>query len=265
MRKFLRFFGGTMKRIFLSKGFWGACIGIAAMNLLAVYQEITAIGDGQTSVLYLYEISNYVNFWVLYLLFAAIPGATLFCADWENRFFRLSIVRCSKRVYGVVSACACFVSALLAVILGEWLFVLSLRVKYPFFLEENTMSFGFDNAAFAGFIGETNVLGYFMFGILIKAFCAAFSSVFALWLSTKITNIFVALTSPVILYFLLENLGVILKLPSCLQISTVARGHLLIADSFWQTLLYPIFLFTALGLVFGILFTRSARRRVENG
>ena len=95
MKKFFFLFRSVMQRIFLSKGFWGAAAGIAGMNLLGVYQEVSVIGNGQTSVLYLYEISNYVNFWVLYLLFAAIPGASLFCIDWENRFFRASIIRCS--------------------------------------------------------------------------------------------------------------------------------------------------------------------------
>ena len=54
--------------------------------------------------------------------------------------------------------------------------------------------------------------------------------------------------SPVILYFLWENLAVILKFPSQLQISTVAKGHLFIAGSFWETLLYPLSLFGLLGL-----------------
>lgn len=114
-------------------------------------------------------------------------------------------------------------------------------------------------------MGEFEILGYFLFGTFVKAFCAGFFAMFSLWLSTKIPNIFVALTSPVILYFLWENLAVILKFPSQLQISTVAKGHLFIAGSFWETLLYPLSLFGLLGLVFGIFFTNSEREVVENG
>lgn len=265
MKKFVRLFLSVMKRIFLSKGFWGACIGIAAMNLLGVYQEMDAMSGMKTSVFYLYEIANYVNFWVLYLLFAAIPSASLFCSDWENRFFRLSVVRSSKRVYGAANALACCCSSFLSVFIGEWLFVFILRINRPFLTPENFVSFGLDNTVFNIFMSETKILGYFMFGILVKAFCAAFFSVFSLWLSTKITNIFVALTSPVILYFFLENIGVILKLPSHLQISTVAKGHLMVAGSLARTVFYPIALFGGLALVFGIFFVNNAKRRIENG
>lgn len=265
MKKFFFLFRSVMQRIFLSKGFWGAAAGIAGMNLLGVYQEVSVIGNGQTSVLYLYEFSNYVNFWVLYLLFAAIPGASLFCIDWENRFFRASIIRCSKRIYGAATACACFISSMLVVLLGEWLFLFVLRIPYPFYLEQDAIAFGLDTSVFSIFMGEFEILGYFLFGTFVKAFCAGFFAMFSLWLSTKIPNIFVALTSPVILYFLWENLAVILKFPSQLQISTVAKGHLFIAGSFWETLLYPLSLFGLLGLVFGIFFTNSEREVVENG
>ena len=154
MKKFFFLFRSVMQRIFLSKGFWGAAAGIAGMNLLGVYQEVSVIGNGQTSVLYLYEISNYVNFWVLYLLFAAIPGASLFCIDWENRFFRASIIRCSKRIYGAATACACFISSMLVVLLGEWLFLFVLRIPYPFYLEQDAVAFGLDTSVFSIFMGE---------------------------------------------------------------------------------------------------------------
>lgn len=92
-----------------------------------------------------------------------------------------------------------------------------------------------------------------------------FFSVFSLWLSTKITNIFVALTSPIILYFLWENIAVIFKFPSFLQISTVAKGHFAISESLPKTFIYPLVLFGALSFVFGALFTLGAKRRIENG
>lgn len=41
MKKFFFLFRSVMQRIFLSKGFWGAAAGIAGMNLLGVYQEVS--------------------------------------------------------------------------------------------------------------------------------------------------------------------------------------------------------------------------------
>ena len=69
----------------------------------------------ENDLIYIYGIFQYLDFQLLYLLFAAIPGAALFCADWENRFIRFSAQRCSKRIYGVSKGIACFVSAVLVV------------------------------------------------------------------------------------------------------------------------------------------------------
>lgn len=265
MRKFFFLFISTLKRVFLSKSFWGACAGLAIMSLISIYEESVTLDGMETSVLYLYEIGTYANFWILYLLFAAIPGSALFCSDWENRFFRSSIVRCTKRIYGAATACACFISALVTVMVGEWLFIGVLWLRYPLIIEESVLAMGLDHTVYAALMNSTSVLLYFMIRICIKAFCAAFCSVFALWLSTWITNIFVALTSPIILFYFLENVGAIFQLPGQLQITTLAKGHLMAGESLSCTLLYPVFLFLAFGSLFGVFFAHRAKERVENG
>lgn len=264
MKKFMLFLASTLKRIFLSKSFWASCFGITGLNLLSVYQEITLIKDQRISVLYFYEISNHVNFWVLFLLLAALPSAPLFCVDWENRYFRAAVCRCTKRTYGAATSCACFISTLLTVTVGEWLFLLVLRTKYPFFLEEHAFAFSLDTSPFSPFLDEGKILIYFAFGIMTKSLSAAFFSVFSLWFSTKIPNIFVALTSPVIVFFVWENLGSILKFPALLQISTVSKGHIFLTGLL-QTFLYPVILFGGMSFVFGLLFMQSVRRRIEDG
>lgn len=258
----LRCTASTLRRIALGRGFWGACLGLAAMRLLSVYQEISISQGMENSVLYFYELGDYVNFWVLYLLFAAIPGATLFCADWENRFLRFTVARCSKAVYGVSTAWACFLSAVLATLIGEGLFVAALRCFFPF-TGENVM--GVDASIFRVFLSPGMAPGYFLCRAAIKAAGAGFFAVFALWLSTKITNAFVALASPVILYYLWENVAVITQMPRFLQIGSLLKGHIQLGGSLLWTMLYPLLLFSALAAVFGVCFTINAKRRVENG
>ncbi len=265
MRKFFYLFLSTLKRIFLSKSFWGACVGLAAMSLVSVYEEVITLDGMGTSVLYLYEIGTYANFWILYLLFAAIPGSVIFCSDWENRFFRLSVVRCTKRIYGAASVCACFVSALITVAAGEWLFIGFLWLRYPLITPDSVLAMGLGHTLYAGLMDEAGILVYFAIRICIKAFCGAFCAVFALWLSTWITNIFVALTSPIVFYFFLENVSVVLRLPGQFQIATLAKGHLMVGESLTLTVLYPVILFLAAGSLFGVFFSHRAKERVENG
>ena len=80
---------------------------------------------------------------------------------------------------------------------------------------------------------------YFAAVIFIKACCAGAFAEFALWLSTKITNVFVTLAAPMLAYYVLNTLMMWLRMPSKF---------------------YPAF-----GAVFLVLFTRSCRRRLENG
>ena len=265
MRRFFALCSVMLKRIMMSRAFLCSCVGLACLYLLSVYQEIKGLDGNIVSILYLYEIASHANFWVLYLLFAAIPGGSLFCIDWEQRYIRSLILRSSKRIYGAASSIACFISSLLTVLLGEWIFVLILRVRFPFILAGDVSTLGMGDTVYRSLLTENQVLIYFMVRILIKAFCAAFFSVFAIWLSTKITNIFVTLTSPIILYYLVENLGVLLQLPSWLQIATIAKGHFMVGDSLQWTLLYPIILFSILGLVITMSYISNVKGRVENG
>lgn len=98
----------------------------------------------------------------------------MFCIDWENRFFRASIIRCSKRIYGAATACACFISSMLVVLLGEWLFLFVLRIPYPFYLEQDAIAFGLDTSVFSIFMGEFEILGYFLFGTFGQSFLCGF-------------------------------------------------------------------------------------------
>lgn len=265
MRRLFALCAVTLKRVIATKVFIFSVIGMAGLCLLSVYQEISVLYGTNTSVLYLYEIASHANFWILYLLFATIPGGSLFCFDWDNRYIRSLILRSSKRAYGAASSFTCFVSALLTVLFGEWLFVIILRMWFPFYLQNDVSILGLENSVYSILITEKQILLYFMIRILIKAFCAAFFAVYAIWLSTKITNVFVTLTSPIILYYLLENLGALLRLPKGMQIATIAKGHYIVGDSVQWTLLYPIFLFTFLSILISSSYISSVKGRVENG
>lgn len=254
----------TMKRIVLSASFWAACAGLAAMELLNLLQELSLISGGVTSVLYLYEVGTYSNFWVLYLLFAAIPSATLFCADWENRYIRPCILRSSKKCYAVATAIACYLAAFLVVLIGDSVFLLLLHSRYPWILPENIEGLGIADSVYSPLMSGAGVYLYFLIRTLCKAFCAAFTSVLALCLSTVITNIFVTLAAPVIVFYIFENLLILLEMPASFQIGSIAKGHIAVGG-LGTTVLYTAVLFTLCAAVFGQLFVSSVQRRVENG
>lgn len=86
----------------------------------------------------------------------------------------------------------------------------------------------------------------------------------ALCLSTVITNIFVTLAAPVIVFYIFENLLILLEMPASFQIGSIAKGHIAVGG-LGTTVLYTAVLFTLCAAVFGQLFVSSVQRRVENG
>ena len=127
MRVFLNVLKNDLARTVCSKAFIFAALGLTAATFLTGMDELPYMTP-ENDLIYIYGIFQYLDFQLLYLLFAAIPGAALFCADWENRFIRFSAQRCSKRIYGVSKGIACFVSAVLVVTVSEWLDLMILRL-----------------------------------------------------------------------------------------------------------------------------------------
>ena len=118
MRVFWNVLKNDFARTVCSKAFVAAALGLTAATFLTGMEELSYM-QSENDLIYIYGIFQHLDFQLLFLLFAAIPGAALFCADWENRFIRFSAQRCSKRIYGVSKGIACFVSAVLVVTVSE--------------------------------------------------------------------------------------------------------------------------------------------------
>ena len=237
-------------RTVCSKAFVFAALGLTAATFLTGMDELSYM-QPKNDLIYIYGIFQYLDFQLL------------FCADWENRFIRFSAQRCSKRIYGVSKGIACFVSAVLVVTVSEWLDLMILRLwGFPAVNMENRifMALGvFDEIGYS-----ERVYLYFAAVIFIKACCAGAFAEFALWLSTKITNVFVTLAAPMLAYYVLNTLMMWLRIPSKFYPGMLSKG-LSVFGGAGITTLVTCGIFAAFGAVFLVLFTRSCRRRLENG
>ena len=171
MRNFLHFTASGLRRTVLAPSFVGAAVGQCALSLLSVYDEMTLVGADSTAS-YLYEMGIYANFWVLFLLFGAIPGATLFCTDWENRYIRFSAARAGKAAYGAGTAAACYLAGTGAVFVGEWLFFGALCLGYPLLSPGSTAINSWMGTPFAPLLTPQRILLFYAARFLIKACCA---------------------------------------------------------------------------------------------
>lgn len=264
MAAFFNLLQCSIKRSLISLRFLGGSLGLAALYIVNMYPEISLYRGVPQPFLYFYVITNFFPLWILYLLFAAIPASTFFCEDYEGRFIRFAVGRSSKRIYGASTAAACFLSSGLVVVVGELIYIIALfamGVEWSVSGKVNQL----EGTAFGSLpIGTQNII-FPAACILAKAFSAGAFSVMALWVSTKITNIFATLAAPIILYYLIENVFILVKMPSSVSPQAVISMHISMGDNVALTILYPIALFLLLAVFFGFLFMNNVKRRIENG
>ena len=208
--------------------------------------------------LYINQIIRYLDFHIIYLLFAAIPGTLLFCEDWDNRFVRVSVVRCSKQKYAVSKVLACFLSAVSVVFFAESLLLLLFCVQFPLFDTINNTSLSIAEPV-------TSILLILLIEILSEGFCAGFLCVVALWVSTKIINAFVTLATPLLAYYLISTTSFAIKIPSEFNIAYLSKAYISINDNLSFSFLFTVLIFFLATSVFSIYFIKNCTRRIENG
>ena len=248
-----------LKRTFISLYFLTATIGLAFVKIITLFDEAPSFIPGETTIVYIYLIEQYLGFNIIYLLFAAIPGTILFCSDWDNRFIRFSVVRSSKMKYAISKVLACFTSGICVVFLAEWIMIAIFSFQFPLF------DANFNHDVFASFATSDKIMLYFLVKSICKAFCAGFLCVFALWFSTKIINVFVALATPLLAYYFFNTLSIALGIPAWLIIGNLSECNININQDPVLSFLFPIVIFLISTMVFGFLFIRNCKRRIENG
>lgn len=261
MKRFFCVLKQDLRRTILSWVFLAAVLGLTFVNVLSLFDEYPLFSKN-TSVLYLEMLMGYRDFYMVFLLFAALPGTTLFCSDWDNRYIRFSVMRSTKNAYATGKVIACFLSAILTVVLAEWLSVLVFSMQFDLYVPSDAnKSFG----AYQVLITPTATPLYLTATFLCKGFCAGALSVFALWFSTKVTNMFVTLAAPMLVYYLIQVVGYSTKIvPSYLSVDNLTRALVDVGGPL-LSLIYTMGVFTTLAVMFGFLFVRSCKRRISNG
>lgn len=260
MKVFLNTLYSDLKRLIFSKVFLGALLTYILVSFLTLAQEVQDIGD--TSIMYIRMIQEYLGFYIIYVLFAAISCTPVFCVDWENRFYRYSVVRSSPNYYAVSKAIACFFSSFSFIFLGEWIQILILRlINLPL----TDLRFENNLGIFDAFSKPDKVLIYFLLTILLKSLNAGFLSVLSLYLSSKIPNIFVALATPILSFQILSTVANALRAPDYFVIRKISLGQININDSFTQSFLYSVFFYIVLTALCTLLFVKNCKRRIQYG
>lgn len=250
-----------LKNALWSKTFLFTVTGMVFLSLCSLINEMKAIPD--SSVYYLYMVYFYYPMWMIALVLAPIPGAIAFCIEWNTHVYRIKIIRCGKRKYILSKIIITLVTAFLTVTLSQILMLALLASGRPVFLD------GDGNALREGiyhsYLNMNGIWIYFMSKVFFQSIGVSFFAVFALWISVKITDIFVVVTAPIIGYYIIDNISIWIGLPNYLSIPRLIKGNIEIVKGIGYTWLYVGSIFGGLALLFSYLFFKNCRRRIENG
>lgn len=265
MVNYMKVFNNTLacelKRTLFSPLFVFSVLGYTVVTLLTLFDEGTDFQPGVTSIFYVYMIIRYLDFHVLYILFAAIPSTLLFCSDWEHQFIRFFVIRSSKRNYIVTKILACFVTAASVVLLSNILLLSILSIQFPLF---NSISDVLPNG-YLSWSNGSGVLIYLFIKILCEAACAGFLSVTAMWLSTIVVSSFVALAAPMVVFYIINTASYFFRFPANIHIGSLSKGLIEINQNPILSLLYILLVFILATTASGCLFAKNCVRRMQNG
>lgn len=261
MKVFINTLYCELKRTLFSPLFIFSVFGYIAVTLLTLFDEGSDFQPGITSIMYIYMIIRYLDFHVLYILFAGIPSTLLFCMDWEHQFIRFFVIRSTKRYYIISKIAVCFFTAISVVLLSNIILLLILRIQYPLF---NSLSDVLPNG-YSTLPDSRGVVSYLLIKILCEAACAGFLSVTSMWLSTIIINSFVALAAPMIVYYIVSTASYFFHIPASLHIASLSNGLVEINQTPLLSLLYTLFIFAIPTATSGYFFAKNCVRRIQNG
>lgn len=266
MRTFFHCLHTDLNRAIFSLWFLAAWVLVVVVCIVASFETIVHAKGGAmmafTQAQY-FPISD-----ILLLSISVLPGATLFCGDWDNRNFRPLTFRTGFRIYGISKAVACAIAAICTELVGKLTFFLILAVRFPALTQSDgkgsILMVASPLQAFEPLFNQHHYLLYFIICELLIALLCAFFAEIALWISAILPNMFVIVASPIIIYYLLNNLLYRVGMPDWLNPFAVRAGLAVFGGSL-QSFLYALAFFIVLCALFGWLFVRKARGRIQNG
>lgn len=261
MKVFTNMVASELKRSLVSPLFIFSVFGYMAVTLLTLFDEGTDFQPGVTSLLYIYTIIRYLDFHILYILFAAIPSTLLFCLDWEHQFIRFLVIRTSQKCYTVSKVLVCFITAISVVLLSNVLLLIIFSSQFPLFDSNSDML----PNSYLTWSGEAGVIIYILIKILCEAACAGFLSVTAMWLSTIVVSSFVALATPMMVYYIINTASYFFHVPGILHIGSLSNGLVEINQNPILSLLYTLLVFITATIVSGHFFVKNCVGRMQNG
>lgn len=190
---------------------WRFLIGILGV-VFVMFLAILESQQLESGILYIYALVVYGLPFMITMIFCAFSYASSFCEDWENKYFRLEVIRGKLGMYTCSKVIAVFLTAMLTMAIGVTLFVSILHIFLPWIIRQDpTYESYLVAGVLHGVLKSRNFLLFFFLSGIQQGILAGILALFASYLSLYISNKLLILSFPAIGYYFIENiLGVIL-------------------------------------------------------
>ncbi len=265
---FCRMLMSDFRRMFQSWNFWLSVLAVALVSLIGSFPLIRVQSSGVSLFrLVTYRLSN--SFFLIMTAVVALPFGLSYREDYRNNYRFCIMGRTNLSVYCwshvVVTASGAFFSVLMGYALGYGLMGTSMPMILESELEALRLS---SREVYSSLLLGPAPVTYFICVFSTEAAGYAFLSVFALLMSVSISNSFIILTMPAVLFYGSYVVCSALNLPG------IVRWYHILESGGWLSrniddihILMPcIFLyFGSLICLEGLLFMQMAERRQMNG
>lgn len=253
------------RQMLSAPGFYAAVAGVVLLCFLCSWEYLRTGPVVNSSVgydvIYFFELLvNLSMFKKVLVMLAAIPFTASFCSDWNCQYIRPVVVRSGVRKYAWSKVLVCAVSSFAAIFVGMLLYagLLSIQLNLPLYSKNPINP---PAPPYGSLLGSVPLL-YLMIILAIFSLAAALWCVVGLMMSAFIPNRFVAIATPLIASYLLEELSQ--GLPPWLDLYYLTRARNVIGLGAGLSFAYTSFVFLLLMFFAGLVFVRTVKRRVRN-
>lgn len=246
-------------QVFRFPAFYLSILGVCLICCFSIKDEYS-LSKSMSSAYHFFDLLiGFTMYKKLIVLIAAIPFTASFCSDWNCQYIKPIVIRSGIFQYSFAKVFTCFLSSFLVVFIGLSLFIMLLVTQIP--LYPNSAE-PFATPPFAELAQGSFPILYIAAEGFVFSLAASFWSVVGLAVSAYIPNRFVAISTPLIASYILEELTSFF--PDWLNLYYLTRSSDVLHQGAVVSFCYFFLIFVVLSFFVGIIFYRQVRRRMRN-
>lgn len=133
-------------------------------------------------------------------MFCSLPYAFCFCEDLEHNYIRYEVIRGNLLRYVAAKAGVVYLSSVMSLLLGSWLFLFICRIKLPWVIEGRTDLGVLLAGTYSSWLVQEHYFIYCTLYALQLGLLAGMLSVISSFLSLFISNKVMVIAAPVCIY-----------------------------------------------------------------